>query len=245
MSDDLVPASACIDWADAQLPVFEGRIKSWRESAPYVVTEASHPQRGEKVYKLTEVRPLPAVVNVEAGLIINSLRTSLDLLANILAKRNGFADPEDTQFPICRSQAAFVCGKHAGRKQIKLLSATHQRIIEDLEPWAGGHPHLFDLHTLDIARKHRRLIAAYVVPASRIVSNIDRRSGFQWAEGWHGFQNDTVIGRAKIDAPKPDIDIPLEVALIEGRTFPAPLLLRVLNEFSRSTREIVDLFRDS
>jgi hypothetical protein len=245
MSDDLVPASACVDWADAQLPVLEGRIKSWREGAPYEVVEELHPQRGEKIYKLMNVRPLPAIVNVEAGLIIHTLRCSLDLLANILAKRNGFADPEHTQFPIGRTRAAFMGGKNAGHKEIKLLSPAHRKIIEDLEPWEGGHRHLFDLHALDIARKHRRLIAAYVAPASRSVSNVDRRSRFQWAGEWRGFEDHSVIGRASIGAPKPDIDISLQVTLDEGRTFPAPPILAILNEFSRSTREIVDLFRDS
>jgi hypothetical protein len=162
MRDDLLDVYAGISWADAQLEVLKARLDTWRGKSPYKVIEEFQPYNGEKVYKLADVEALPAIVNVEAGLILNALRSTLDVLANKLAARNGFPNPKDVQFPISRCRDAFFHGKHAGHKEIKRLSAADRKIIEDLEPWAGGHPHLFDLHTLDTLRKHRRLVGVYV-----------------------------------------------------------------------------------
>jgi hypothetical protein len=240
--DDLLDAQAGVDWADAQIPILEARIEAWRKSPAYELIEELHPQNGEKLYKLTNIRRLPSIVNAEAGLIINSLRCSLDLLANTLAKRNGHVNPKGVQFPICRSRLGFFQGKHAGQKEIRLLSDSDRKIIEDLEPWDGGHPHLFDLHTLDITRKHRNLIRVTVLPRQYSVSIIDGERGFRFGGVWKGFENDAIVGWTKIDAPKPDFEISLEVALSEGRPLPMDTVLSVLNKLARSVAAIIKLF---
>ncbi len=242
MRDDLLDAMAGVDWANAQLPILESRIKAWRETSPYELVEEFHPYNGEKVYKFANIRRLPSVVNVEAGLVIHALRSSLDVLANTLAQRNGSADPKNTQFPICRDEARFRWGKHAGLKEIKLLSAADCSVIENLKPWAGGYPHLFDLHTLDIVRKHRRLIGVYVMPVRATVSSLDGERGWRFSAVWKGFEDDAIVGWAKIDAPKPDFDVSLEVTLSEGRPYPAVPVLSVLDQFTRTTAEIINLF---
>ena len=203
MREDLLDAQAGVDWANAQIPILEARIKAWRQSPPYDLIEDLDPQNGEKLYKLANIRRLPPIVNAEAGLIINSLRCSLDLLVNILAKRNGHVNPIGVQFPICRTRQSFFEGKHAGQKEIRLLSAADRKIIEDLEPWSGGHPYLFDLHTLDITRKHRNLLGVQVLPRQYSVSIIDGERGFRFGGVWKGFENDAIVGWAKIDAPSP------------------------------------------
>jgi hypothetical protein len=242
MRDDLLEAQAGIDWANAQLPILEARIESWRKSTPYKIVEEMHPHNGEKVYKLAEVRQLPAIINLEAGLVINSLRSSLDVLTNILAKRNGALDPTDTQFPICRTRDAFFHGKHAGHKEIKRLSVADRKVIEQLEPWAGGHPQLFYLHTLDTLRKHRRLLGVFVHPVGLTLGNVERKSGFRIASAWKGFQNESIVGWAKIEAPKPYVEITLDVTLAEGQRFPSVPILCILDEFTRSVEAVVNLF---
>ena len=204
MTNDLSDVQAGIDWANAQIPILEARIKAWRESPPYNLIEELDPQNGEKLYKLANIRRLPSIVNAEAGLIINSLRCSLDLLVNILAKRNGHVNPIGVQFPFCRTRVGFFRGKHAGQKEIRLLSDADRKIIEDLEPWSGGHPNLFDLHTLDVTRKHRNLIRVQVLPRQYSVSLTDDARGWRFSGVWKRFENDAIVGWAKIDAPKPD-----------------------------------------
>lgn len=239
MRADLLDAYAGVQWAEAQLEVLQGRIEAWGKFPTYDVVEQVDPDRGQKLYKLANVRPLPTLVNVETGLIINSLRSSLDVLANALAARHSHANQERTYFPICPSRQKF---SDWGRKTIKPLSPADRKVIEDLKPWPGGHRHLSDLHTLDIIRKHRRLVGINPLPIGLSVGNIERSSGFQFFQNWEGFENDAAIGRSRIDAPKPNIEIRLEVALMDGSRFPAMELVRALDEFTRATAAIITLF---
>lgn len=242
MRADLLDVYAGVEWAESQLKVLEGRIEAWRKFPTHEVIEELNPDRGHKFFKLRNVRPLPSLVNVEAGLIINSLRSSLDVLVNVLAARAGHTHPESTHFPICSDREKFFHGKHAGRKAIRLLSAADQKVIKDLEPWTGGHRHLANLHALDIVRKHRRLVSVHPLRDRLTIGNITADSGFQFVEDWHRFENDAVIGRAKIDAPKPDIEVSFEISLVDGNSFPAVELTRALSEFARATAAIIKLF---
>jgi len=242
MRDDLLDAIAGVEWADAQLPILELRIEAWRNIPPYEIVEELYPQNGEKAYKLTNTTRPPAIINAEAGLVINSLRSSLDLLANALAERNGSRDSKDTQFPVCRDQIGFRHGKHAGRKEIRRLSVADQNVIERLEPWAGGHPYLYRLHALDNIRKHRRLIGVEVMPIRATVSPIDAKRGFRFTGVWKGFENDAIVGWAPIDAPKADIQISPVVLLREGGPVATLTLLEALNKMCGAVRDIIALF---
>lgn len=163
MRDDLLDAYACIDWAVAQLDIFHERIGAWRDSRPYAVAGKKNPQSGEDVWHVEVVEPIPRIINAEAGAIINSLRSSLDLLANKLAERHGHIGKKDVYFPICASRADF---QSRGRKKIKRLSATDQAAIECLQPYHGTDIPLllWSLHDLDVTRKHRQLVHAYSSP---------------------------------------------------------------------------------
>ena len=163
MRDDLLDAQACIDWAIAQLDIFSERIARWIDSRPYIVAAKENPQAGEEIWEVREFEPIPRIMNAEAGAIINSLRSSLDLLANRLAERNGHIGKKDVYFPVCLTIAEF---QSRGRKKIRRLSAADQMVIERLQPYHGGDVPLllWSLHDLDIARKHRRLIQTYSSP---------------------------------------------------------------------------------
>src|SRR5262245_54788154 len=123
MRDDLLDAQAAVDWAIAQLDILSERIARWIDGRPYTVTGDKDPQSGEDVWDIREADPIPRLINAEAGAIINSIRSSLDLLANKLAERNGHIGKKDVYFPICLVPAEF---QSRGRKKIKRLSATDQ-----------------------------------------------------------------------------------------------------------------------
>ena len=110
---------------------------------------------GKKAYYL-RANPVPAIINAETGSIINSIRTSLDLLASALAARNGNAGSRQVYFPVCGTQAQFL---KDGKGKIKLLSPADQAVIETLQPYNVGDGLLSALHELDILRKHRQLVA--------------------------------------------------------------------------------------
>jgi hypothetical protein len=99
---DLLDAYAAIDWAVNQQPKLAKRITDWAGSySTRIAVEG-----GRKAYYVT-ANPVPAIINAETGSIINSIRTSLDLLASALAARNGYASSRHTYFPVCKSLADF------------------------------------------------------------------------------------------------------------------------------------------
>lgn len=75
--------------------------------------------------------PVPAIINAETGSIINSIRTSLDILASVLAARNGYPGSRQAYFPICKSLSDFQNAKSGGTAKIKRLSATDQATIAE------------------------------------------------------------------------------------------------------------------
>src|SRR5258708_5863718 len=111
MRDDLLDAQTAVDWALAQLPVLQGRIAKWADAYSTRIAV----ENGRKAYYV-RVNPIPAIINAETGAIINSIRTSLDLLANTLAGRNGFPAARDVYFPVSRSLADFQNAKSGGGK---------------------------------------------------------------------------------------------------------------------------------
>jgi hypothetical protein len=103
--------------------------------------------------------PLPRILNAWAGVIINSLRSSLDLLAAALATRNGVKPSADTHFPVYGSEQDMI-DPLTGVEGKKWLSKREQTAIKNLRPYKGGDDAIWPLHQLDIRRKHERLVFA-------------------------------------------------------------------------------------
>ncbi|MHB1217023.1 MAG: hypothetical protein ACYC1L_02350 [Alphaproteobacteria bacterium] len=126
MRDDLKDAHANVDWAVAQIDVLRDRINAWEKTTPYSPAREPDGETGYEIIKVQLNTPLPVVVNAETGAIIHMIRSSLDLLAFRLAKRNGHEQPNDVYFPISKDLAAF--NAH-GIKKVRKLSQTHQELI--------------------------------------------------------------------------------------------------------------------
>jgi hypothetical protein len=82
MRTDLLDAQAAVDWAVEQMPMLQKRIEDWADSYSTRIAV----EDDKKAYYL-RANPVPAIINAETGSIINSIRTSLDLLASALAAR--------------------------------------------------------------------------------------------------------------------------------------------------------------
>ena len=168
MRDDLLDAQAAVDWGISQLPILAGRLRSWQETGLETVIVDLNPQTGRKALVVRERAPLPTIVHAEVGAIIGSFRSSLDLLAASLAKRNGVTPSRKTHFPIFQSIMDFIDPKD-GLEAKKWLSDSERRKIKTLEPYDGGNGHLWALHQLDILRKHERLIAVMIKPRIEMI----------------------------------------------------------------------------
>ena|ERR1700719_2569492 len=82
MRDDLLDVYACIKWAVAQIDVLKGRLIVWDQIPPYRIVAEPDSEPGKKRLRLRDVIAPDPIINAEAGAIINSLRSSLDLLVN-------------------------------------------------------------------------------------------------------------------------------------------------------------------
>src|SRR5271165_4317698 len=158
MRDDLSDAYAAVDWAVSHLPIIEQAIKAWFDAPAYIVVDDPHPEMGKTLFKLEINRRMPPSINAGAGAVINSIRSSLDLLAASLARRNGKSPNANRHFPIYRSVMCFIDPLNVAERK-KWLSESERKIIEGLKPYGGGNDTLWSLHHLDIIRKHNRLVA--------------------------------------------------------------------------------------
>jgi len=159
MRDDLSDAQAGVNWAVAQIPVFQEKLAAWNAKRPYEISVEIDPKTSEHVVIAHLMGPLDPIVNAELGVIINSIRTALDLLAASLCRRNGNKPSADTHFPIFGSEQEMI-DPLTGIEGKKWLSNGQRATIKSLKPYKGGDHAIWPLHRLDILRKHERLISA-------------------------------------------------------------------------------------
>jgi hypothetical protein len=166
MREDLLDAQAVIDWAYSQIHLFDAEVNTWLDSDPYSFTENPDPKSGLQLIKIT-VQPPPRFMDVHFGIIVHALRSSLDMLAVALARRNGVKPVAHIHFPVSRSAGHFK--SKGAREKIKGIKDSDIAKIEDLQPHKGGNGLLLALHDLDLIRKHTRLLQ---VRAQAPVQNI-------------------------------------------------------------------------
>lgn len=244
MRPDLLDAEAAIDWAVSQLPVLEERIETWRRGKPYAVRIDVNTNPGKKLYRLVDVRPLDPVINAEAGAIIHSIRSSLDLMVCALAARNGYPDSTDTYFPFWKTKEAFEAP--AGRKSnpvlrdIRRLTDGNQGIIKALKPYPGGNDLLVALHQLDLTRKHRRLLDTFIFP--RGIAFSPGIHGDMEMEVWDGFKEGAILFSTPASSADTDVTIGLNVAFDEAGPMHGKNFTSSIRDFARTAKNILVLF---
>jgi hypothetical protein len=167
MRDDLLDAQAAVDWAVAQIPCLEERLVAYLGRRPYDISMEPDPDQSGHILMVFHSLGAPdAVLNAEVGAIVNSLRTSLDLLFTALVERNtGMEVRRDTYFPILPDASNFLgtIEKHEAENR---LSSAQAVTIKNIRPYKGGNDALYLLHHLDLKRKHRKLIEIRPRPGS-------------------------------------------------------------------------------
>lgn len=239
MRADLLDAKAAVDWAVAQLPVLTKRIIAWRQSKPYSIAVDTDSEPGKKLYRFVDIKPVDPLITAEAGAIIHSIRSSLDLLACTLAARNGHPGSTSTYFPIWKSAQDFADPRSEVLKKIKRLSQIDQDVIKDLRPYPGGNDLLCTLHKLDLTRKHRRLLSTFIAPRGIAFGGL---GGDIELRGWDRFNEETVIVSSPATADDGDISVNLQVSLDEAGVAGHVDCTHPIREFARAATAIIDLF---
>ena len=240
MGDDLLDAKAAVDWAVAQIPVMQKRVILWRRDKPYSVAIDTDSDPGKKLYRIVGIKPLDPMINAEAGAIIHSIRSSLDLLACALAARNGFPESRDTYFPIWRTEADFLNPQSQVLKKIKRLSQIDQVIIKGLRPYPGGNKLLCAFHDLDLTRKHRRLLNMFAFPRGVAFDG----EGPITLEDWRDFDEKSVLISTPATAPDGEIHVGLHIAFNETGITRGQDIAGPIRDFARLANSIVGLFDD-
>jgi hypothetical protein len=242
MSDDLLlDAHAAVDWARAQIPILEQELKSWFESPAYLIVEDLHPEMGTKFFKLQVNQKLPNTINAGVGAVIDSIRTSLDLLTSALAARNGVSTGCDCHFPIYTTAEDFTDPKNVAQRE-KCLSAGERQIIEELKPYRGGNDLLFALRQFDTLRKRERLIDVYLAPGAVLHTPEAQASGFKLNPKWPRFEDGAVLGRTNINSPASGFDIVVDITFSEVDLISAQSVIETLRQFVRLADEIMERF---
>lgn len=262
MRDDLLHAQASIDWAIAKLPAFAEQIEAWLSANIEFRIEQLKPPMTPSPIIVKMKSPLPLAFNVEAGVYINAIRSSLDILATTLAVRHGIGKPEDAQFPMAACAADFAAGKYKGAKLIKGLPGTERAIIESLKPYKGGNEPLFALHHLDIMRKHRRLLDVIVTPKYKIsdaagsgglqpvgqyfLGNIpagfELRDFILFGGGALSADHESVLGLARNTTANYEFEFTAQITLNESTSAEPPEVIGALREFASLAHSIVSPF---
>ncbi len=189
--------------------------------------------------------PPPLSFSVEAGAYINAIRSSLDILAMALACRHGMTDINKVQFPIAKSESEFSAGKYKGADLIKWLPALERQKIESLKPYQGGNALLWQLHHLDIVRKHRRLVETQTRPAKLTAFGWDASDDLQQmprlspAELRH-VNGETELGLVSKLAHESDFRISAQITITEPGCLYGHNAIVAIRWLAELARDIVD-----
>lgn len=158
MKADLEDALVPVKWAKAQIPVFRDRFITWQRSYPYELVMEPDPSDSEWEFIVAYLRkPIDPMMIGDAGAIINSTRTALDILWMLVIERHGKKPKENTAFPIRDCATEFEASADMLKSK---YGGTDDEVaaIERARAYKGGNNHLYPLHHLDIQRKHHRLL---------------------------------------------------------------------------------------
>jgi hypothetical protein len=165
--------------------MLQNAFLDWHKDHPYhLVKEPDPSNAGGHLVVAHQHSPLPLIFNVWAGMIINSLRSALDLLSAALAKRNGQNPSADTHFPIFGCEMDMMIDPLTGIEGKKWLSKRERATIKALKPYRGGDYTIWPLHKLDILRKHVRLLSARPdIKGFCFTSSDPQRAAITWGGG--------------------------------------------------------------
>jgi len=225
MQADLFEAKASVAWVFSQLQPFDERLAEWLKVSVKIKIRDVPPPATHNPIVAVETELLPFAYNVEAGAYINTIRSSLDILAMALVRRHSLEIAEDrVSFPIFRSEEAFT--KQNGGTLLQLLPESDRAIIVSQKPYPEGNPALWALHHLDIVRKHRRLLDIHIQPIHlSMVGTLTADDFTPLATGPFQVNEETVLGLIRKGVPEPAMQSRFFVAMNEaGYVYRKPVI---------------------
>lgn len=244
MKTDLLDAADSVRWIISKLPAFEHELVMWCKINFDVVVRELPNNTPNDIVVAIEKEPLPSRFSIEAGAYINTLRSSLDMVAVAVGKRHKVLFPDDIYFPVANSATDFLSGNYKGSKFVKGLPRADRELIETFRPYKGGNNLLFALHQMDIVRKHRRLLRARIDPVT--VTIRVRGAGRKFIPVSTGLMrtayDETVLGLITKGAEKPQLKFAGHVIVDETFLAVPHPVIGALYEFADLANTIIMAF---
>lgn len=157
MNDRLKGPATKVERAKQHVKELEVELSTFRYTNPYKVATKRDSQTRRLIYYLTSVTPVPTIVSVLAGEIVQSLRSALDHLAyQLVLVGTGQPGPfSHVYFPIFDTAQKYEASKLG---QIKGMRQDAIDVIDALNPYQGGNDALWRIHKLNNIDKHRLLM---------------------------------------------------------------------------------------
>jgi hypothetical protein len=242
MRVDLLEAQASVDWVWSQLPLLDQRLEAWIEANVTIEIRDVPPPATHNPIVAFEKEMLPIAFSVEAGSYINTIRSSLDILAMALVRRHGLPIEEHrVYFPIADSEEALV--RNGGAPLLRHLPDEDRTKLLSLKPYREGNAALWALHHLDIVRKHRRLLDVQIRPIHLSMKGSLTPGDFEPLHG-EPFQAgaEIVIGLIRRGVPRPAMQSRFYVAMNESGTIRRRPVLATLAHLADTASGVIKLF---
>lgn len=220
---------------------------------PYTVVTQDDPETGALVYRAAvhpQAQEWLDQIALVFGDAIHNLRAALDFIAWQLVESNNGGPSRWTTFPIADSWKEFDSGgprfvNGAGEDAIKLL--------REIRPYKGGNNDLWRLHRLDIADKHRLLLAMGSVYTAALMG-YRASDGTEFAVRLVPRQrifpvvDQTELHRVEAQyrdhvKKHPDPQFGFEVAISDGDSVKGEGVLKTLADSVSAVERVIEVFR--
>ena len=219
MSDDpLIGPRLKIERAYGHILDVQHAIQAYLGRQPYILVVDLNADKSKRLVKARRVHELDPMVGLVTADAIHNLRSSLDLLAICMARKNGITSTAGINFPFGRTKDVFETA--AAKAEIKAAFGSGLDVVKELQPYKGGNDLLWALHDLDRRNKHIDLVTTGGMLAQHSVQavfkpNTTEPLTFSAPQTINTLDQETVI----LEAPNIGSDLNIDAQLIVGVAF--------------------------
>ncbi|MGA3304358.1 MAG: hypothetical protein ABSC72_13900 [Methylovirgula sp.] len=239
MRPDLLEAQAAIDWPIEWLPDLTQRLNAWLERSITIEKRDAGENAEFDPIVAVETELLPLAFNVEVGAYINTIRSSLDMLAMSLMRRYDVPIKESqVSFPIAKDKAEFEKSE-----LLRGLPDEPRGLMEAIRPYKEGNNLLFALHRLDILRKHRRLLKVELRPIHMSLTGTLKPGDFEpLATGTIQVGSETVLGLMRKGVAPTLVRSSFYVSIQEAEYLEKKPVIAVLHRLAMEAQTVINVF---
>jgi len=236
---DLLEAQAAIDWPIEWLPDLTQRLNAWLERSITIEKRDAGENAEFDPIVAVETELLPLAFNVEVGAYINTIRSSLDMLAMSLMRRYDVPIKESqVSFPIAKDKAEFEKSE-----LLRGLPDEPRGLMEAIRPYKEGNNLLFALHRLDILRKHRRLLKVELRPIHMSLTGTLKPGDFEpLATGTIQVGSETVLGLMRKGVAPTLVRSSFYVSIQEAEYLEKKPVIAVLHRLAMEAQTVINVF---